>query len=377
MKSKNKFLLPLILITLLFFSILTGCEEKIATIDEITMTNEVDSDGKNLDSVQSYNDRKDEFIIVTLISNAPKDTKIEFKWFYKEKNEFIDSATVFTDGTRYVYSTLSKPNNGWPAGEYEVKVYLNSKDTPDKTINFNVRSTQTAVNDLDSNDNSDSEKNSNINTNSKEFEAESLDIVQNGSFDEFSTTTVKDAFEKFFTSVNWLYYQNDQNMNIVEFKGAAVYENRRSYFSVFFEVDVTERRFLVTRVTENDEDMTFEQLSDFLGLVLQPHRNVAISTVTEGTFGAIGNTLIGETFNKFFNDPLWNYFQTPDGSHLVSFMGQFDDMGTIKTAFMEFTVDVENKTFEMSYVDIDGVQIFEEEIYQFLLSVYSVNSTNE
>jgi hypothetical protein len=66
------------------------------------------------------------------LNYAPEDTKIKFSWFKADGERFlIDSVSlrsgdIGSGSTFNVHSNLSRPNNGWPLGNYEVEVSLNT-----------------------------------------------------------------------------------------------------------------------------------------------------------------------------------------------------------------------------------------------------------
>ncbi len=77
------------------------------------------------------------------LKNAPESTDIQFTWYYYGQTKFeIDNVTLNsgTNGSDLdVHSSLSRPNNGWPAGDYEVviQVMVEGKDPLVKT--FEIR----------------------------------------------------------------------------------------------------------------------------------------------------------------------------------------------------------------------------------------------
>jgi len=74
------------------------------------------------------------------LSAAPADTKVKAAIHYLESGDReVVSDEVSADGTRMVAFTLSSPDAGWPAGQYETRFLLNGKEvlrTP-----FNVAGT--------------------------------------------------------------------------------------------------------------------------------------------------------------------------------------------------------------------------------------------
>lgn len=62
------------------------------------------------------------------LNNAPTDTQVSFGWFYLGDDRIlIDTVTLSSGdniGTLNLQSGLSKPTNGWPAGDYEVVITI-------------------------------------------------------------------------------------------------------------------------------------------------------------------------------------------------------------------------------------------------------------
>lgn len=85
-------------------------------------------------------DQDDTFYCVVELANAPDETEVKASWVAAEvegvePNTFIDEAELST-GSGSVHFELS--NNGlWPAGKYEVQIYLN--DELERTLEFTVQ----------------------------------------------------------------------------------------------------------------------------------------------------------------------------------------------------------------------------------------------
>jgi len=89
-----------------------------------------DSDGNSLTDVFSP---ADVFFVVADLKNAPAGTVVEAKWIAVQIEDYDPGELIyeqaindFTDEsfTGTIYFQLSN-DNGWPAGEYRVDVYLN------------------------------------------------------------------------------------------------------------------------------------------------------------------------------------------------------------------------------------------------------------
>ncbi|MDA3905466.1 MAG: hypothetical protein PF484_05260 [Bacteroidales bacterium] len=74
---------------------------------------------------------------------APESTDIKFIWYYYGQSKIeIDQVTLNsgTNGSNVeVHSSLSRPNNGWPAGDYEVVIQLMIEGKDPIVKSFEVR----------------------------------------------------------------------------------------------------------------------------------------------------------------------------------------------------------------------------------------------
>ncbi|HRK29083.1 MAG TPA: hypothetical protein PK239_17550 [Chitinophagales bacterium] len=72
------------------------------------------------------------FFVSCNLNFAPADTQIKFAWFNTDGQRFLIDEVILRAGdigsgsTFSLNSTLSKPNNGWPAGNYELVISLNT-----------------------------------------------------------------------------------------------------------------------------------------------------------------------------------------------------------------------------------------------------------
>lgn len=77
------------------------------------------------------------------LKNAPENTKVRFDWnYYGQKKFTIRSLTLNSGnktGTLNLQASLSRPNNGWPVGEYEVVITLVGLDKEPVVKKFTVQ----------------------------------------------------------------------------------------------------------------------------------------------------------------------------------------------------------------------------------------------
>jgi hypothetical protein len=102
-----------------------------ATLSEATMALSVDSMSKPVESASVFESDTPEIICSVLVSNAPAGTELLSEWYYVSgewqgvTNRLVGSVPVAVQGTQYAALSLTVPDEGWPAGQYQVKLYLN------------------------------------------------------------------------------------------------------------------------------------------------------------------------------------------------------------------------------------------------------------
>jgi hypothetical protein len=102
------------------------------------MTTGLDDQGKNVDEISAYKPDAPKFIVYADIANAPEDTKITVKWIYVPQNREIDKVEMVLPGSRSVNSSLSRGENPWPEGDYEVQIFIDQKKEPSHKVAFKV-----------------------------------------------------------------------------------------------------------------------------------------------------------------------------------------------------------------------------------------------
>lgn len=80
-----------------------------------------------------------EIFVLGVLDNAPGTTKIKGEWYYLGEEEiFIDSAEMEVEDIKTdFYFNLSIPDDGWPVGSYEVRLYID--DEFQTSVEFEVK----------------------------------------------------------------------------------------------------------------------------------------------------------------------------------------------------------------------------------------------
>ena len=117
---------------------LLGCDGEVsfttAALSEATMATGIDSESKPVGATDVFDANTPEIFCSVKLSNAPSDTEVLSEWVYIKgeledvTDHVIDSFPVVTDGTRYLQFSMTRPDNGWPTGEYEMVLYVDGKE---------------------------------------------------------------------------------------------------------------------------------------------------------------------------------------------------------------------------------------------------------
>ncbi len=89
-----------------------------------------------------------EIYVVGMLENASGTTNLKSEWYYiEEGEEFIDSAEVQTEESNTeFYFNLNKPDDDWPVGSYEVRLFINGEHQ--ETLEFEIESFKANFRDL-------------------------------------------------------------------------------------------------------------------------------------------------------------------------------------------------------------------------------------
>jgi len=102
-----------------------------ASLSQVTMALGTDSQSKPVSPTSVFQSDTPEIYCSVLVSNASAGTELLSEWYYVSgewqgvTNRLIGSVPFVAQGTQYVSLSLTVPAEGWPAGQYQVKLYLN------------------------------------------------------------------------------------------------------------------------------------------------------------------------------------------------------------------------------------------------------------
>ncbi len=81
-----------------------------------------------------------EIYVTAILNNAPEGTLTTFSWRYITDDFHIDSITLESlETTTTLQSSLNMPDEGWPVGEYEVVLSINTDNSEPVHKKFSVK----------------------------------------------------------------------------------------------------------------------------------------------------------------------------------------------------------------------------------------------
>ncbi len=138
MKKYPILIIAIIITSLLLAMPLAGCEGEVsfttASLSEATMCQSVDKDMRPVNAISVFNADTPKIFCSVKLSNAPPDTEIKAEWIYIEgevedlNNFMIDDWSATTEGTHYISTSMTRPYDGWPRGEYNIVLYVDGEE---------------------------------------------------------------------------------------------------------------------------------------------------------------------------------------------------------------------------------------------------------
>ncbi len=130
--------------TVIILILLSSCDFSVSTahIDDVKMCTRISNNQCPADN-PTFSRNTPEIYVSCHLKNAPENTKVRFDWnYYGQKKFTIRSVTLDSGdktGTLNLQSSLSRPTNGWPVGEYEVAISIVGVDKSPVIKKFSVQ----------------------------------------------------------------------------------------------------------------------------------------------------------------------------------------------------------------------------------------------
>lgn len=124
-----KFNIPLFIVLLTLVGLFSGCEINLSTasISNVKMCSQV-YDNECPSDNPLFTSTTAEIYVSCHLRHAPENTNVQFSWYYLADQEYLIDEVILSSGEQlgplHLQSGLSKPNNAWPVGEYEVRIQI-------------------------------------------------------------------------------------------------------------------------------------------------------------------------------------------------------------------------------------------------------------
>lgn len=123
------------------FLFMAACSFTTANLSDVNLSSEIDADLKPVTVADTFAVDTPSVYVTGTLNNAPEGTTITVEWVYvdTDPHTLIDSIVLESqDITADFQSSLSKPDNDWPVGQYEVRLYIDDNEEPAETVAFQV-----------------------------------------------------------------------------------------------------------------------------------------------------------------------------------------------------------------------------------------------
>lgn len=134
---KYFFLIILAIIILSFFFDLNT-----AHIEDVKICNTLNTNQCTMDK-PVFDVSTPQIVVSCKLKNPPMETRVQFSWFYISDGRTEIDAVVINSGeeigTLDMNSSLNKPSNGWPEGDYEVIIKILDTEKEPITKQFWVK----------------------------------------------------------------------------------------------------------------------------------------------------------------------------------------------------------------------------------------------
>lgn len=122
---------------------------------------------------------------------------------------------------------------------------------------------------------------------------EYIDIVKNGSFDNYPNIEIGEAFENYFDNPKWRYFVSDKDIDVVEFTGKCMYDNAEVTALIQFTID-NNSRFEAKYFSMNDVSQNLLMMYGIIDAVMEESNinNTLDSSYTNESSNKIENNSV-------------------------------------------------------------------------------------
>ena len=111
-----------------------------ANISDVVMSENFNEENfEPVGITDTYSPETPNFHLSGQMNNVPSNTKVGVDWHYLEaENTWIDSYILEVEQDRNVHFSLTRPENGWPKGSYEARIFIEGKGNVEN-VRFTVQ----------------------------------------------------------------------------------------------------------------------------------------------------------------------------------------------------------------------------------------------
>lgn len=119
---------------------LTACGGPDSSIASTMMGDIIDESGRITSATSLFQPETEEIFITAIIADLDDEIKIRGEWWFLSENYKISVFPLTSDGTENIlHFSLTKPDEGWPQGKYEMRIFLDDRPEPESIIPFEIR----------------------------------------------------------------------------------------------------------------------------------------------------------------------------------------------------------------------------------------------
>lgn len=168
---------------------------------------------------------------------------------------------------------------------------------------------------------------------------EYIDIVKNGSFDNYPNVEIGEAFEIYFDNPKWRYFVSDKDIDVVEFTGKCMYDNAEVTALIQFTID-NNSRFEAKYFSMNDVSQNLLMLYGLIDVVMEDSNT---NEILDSSYNNIDEEIVNKESEVLEDiediEDNYGYYKPNDlGEKYVTYMSEnlaHDDIETIKETVLE------------------------------------------
>lgn len=141
--KKRTIVILAILAIVIFIVAKGGCEFNVSTakVGDVSVCTALSGDLCNADN-PVLSTLTNDIYISCVLNYSVSETKVKFSWYYYGDTKMeIDNVVLNTGdniGKQNLHSSLSRPNNGWPTGVYEVVIQVQTDNAEPVVKQFSI-----------------------------------------------------------------------------------------------------------------------------------------------------------------------------------------------------------------------------------------------